>query len=112
MKAHLKYFEGATCTLTRGHCRRWTCTAVNVHSCSSRSPPLLSSSEEALQQAMGLCFELAEVSNSGDRRHVQLRTRRGADKLRTLHSVDPGGWGDSLVWTRETLGGLCQPQAR
>jgi hypothetical protein len=59
---------------------------------------------------MRLCFELAEVSDS--HAHVQLRTRRGADKLRNLHSVVPGGWGDSLVWTRDTLGSLCQPQAR
>lgn len=60
---------------------------------------------------MVLCFELAERSVSDKAEITDLQNPRGAQALRNLHSVVNDGWSNGFVWTRDTLGGLFQPQA-
>lgn len=60
---------------------------------------------------MALCFELAERSVVDKTEMTDLQNPRGAQALRNLHSVVNDGWSNGFVWTRDTLGGLFQPQA-
>ncbi|KAK9827592.1 hypothetical protein WJX81_001932 [Elliptochloris bilobata] len=57
-----------------------------------------------------LCFELAERRDTDKAEESEHRPQRGAAGLRDLQCVRADGWANSIVWTRDTLGGLCQPQ--
>ena len=59
-----------------------------------------------------LCFELAERRDCDSVRGAEVRPSRGAAALGNLQCVVPDKWADGIVWTRDTLGGLCQPQVQ
>ena len=59
-----------------------------------------------------LCFELAERHDCKEVQRTEVRPSRGAAALRNLQCVVPDKWADSVVWTRDTVGGLCQPQVQ
>ena len=59
-----------------------------------------------------LCFELAERYDCEQVQRTEVRPTRGAAALCNLQCVVPDKWADGMLWTRDTLGGLCQPQVR
>ena len=59
-----------------------------------------------------LCFELAEQYECVSVQSTEVRPSRGAAALRNLQCMAPDKWADGIVWTRDTLGGLCQPQVQ
>ena len=59
-----------------------------------------------------LCFELADQHDCENVQRTEVRPSRGAAALRNLQCAVPDKWADGMLWTRDTLGGLCQPQVQ